>query len=225
MVKEKSISEMSADELQAILNQKKKQENEEKQTKRKAYEDERDGLINVLGTLALEAFGAMEALKRESMAKLTSFRDKMLDYGDLRGGTNNKGNFEIKNGNFKIQFSTQVVKQFDERALIAEEKMNKFLNSFVKKRDKQTFELVSALMKRREETGEFDHDSINRLYALEDQFDDPNWKEALALFKESYSPTTTSRYVRFYLAKDNGGWEPVVLDFAKLRTKELVVNG
>ncbi|HMR84956.1 MAG TPA: hypothetical protein PKE30_17545, partial [Niabella sp.] len=70
MVKEKSISEMSADELQAILNQKKKQENEEKQTKRKAYEDERDGLINVLGTLALEAFGAMEALKRESMAKL-----------------------------------------------------------------------------------------------------------------------------------------------------------
>ncbi len=211
------VKELSIEEMEELLKEKKAEKQREENEKREAYEKERDELIYDLGAVALGLYNDMKSLKRRSMNKLTVFRDKMMEYGDLRGGENNKGSFEIKNERFKIQFSSKVVKKYDERALLAEAKMNEFLTTFVKKRDKKLYDFISSLMKRKEETGEFDHDMISRLYARENDYDDPNWKEAIKLFKESYSPSSTARYIRFSVALPDGGWDQIVLDFAKIK--------
>lgn len=212
------IEQMSVADLEAVLAAKKKQEKEEAQQKREAYEQNRDQLITSLGEQALETYHTMQALKDSATAELLAFRDKMLEYGDLRRGELNRGNFEVKNGQFKVVFSSQVVKRFDERAQLAEKKISQFLTSFVKKKDRQLYKIISELLKRNEETDQFDVDLINRLYKMEDDFEDPNWKEGLRLFKESYAPAQTNQYIRFFRALPSGGWEPILLDFAKIKT-------
>lgn len=224
MATKKQIEDMTTDELETLLNKKKAFEKNAQKEKREQYEKNREEMVMLLGADALIVAERMERLKKMSMTKLSEFRQTMLSYGQLRGGDKNKGSFEVKNERFKIQFSSHVIKKFDERALLAEKKMNEFLTSFVRKRDAKLFDFISSLMKRKEETGEFDHDMISRLYSREDDFDDKNWKESIQLFKESYSPTDTSVYVRFFVKKAEGGWSPILLDFAKVKGTELATN-
>ena len=145
----------------------------------------------------------------------------MMEYGELRGGRKNKGSFEIKNDNWKITFTTNIVKKFDERAYIAEKHINEFLKSFLKKKDVKIHEMVSNLLKRDEESGQFDIDMISRLYSMEDSFNDPNWVKGIELFKQSYVPYNTAQYVRFYqLNEVTNAYDNLLLDFAKVKPLE-----
>lgn len=213
-----ALGDMSIEEIEELLAEKQAKAAQEKIAKRKQYEDAREEMINTLSGFAQSLSQQMLDLKLEAFRELTAMRERMMEYGEIRRGVNNKGNFEIKNEKYKIKFSSQVNKGFDERAKIAEEKMKEFLSSFVRKKDKSAYNLIMGLIQRNEKTGDFDYDLINRLYKMKDQFDNPLWKEALELFQESYAPYGTAQYVQFFVKNEtNNAWEPVVLDFAKLR--------
>ncbi|MNS11894.1 hypothetical protein D3C72_434450 [compost metagenome] len=207
-------------ELELRLEKLKAQEKEERATKRKDYESGRDTLAEYLCTRAKKLHEQMISFKSESVIKLNKFREQMLEYGDLRGGENNKGNFEIKTDQFKVVFSSQLIKRFDERAQLAEKRINEFLKRWLKKKDRNTYDFINNLMKRDDKTGQFDINMILQLYKMEDRFNDPDWVEGIALFKESYVPYTTAIYQRFYEKEAEGSWRLIPLDFAKLKTIE-----
>ena len=211
------LSLLTADQLEALLSEKRKADQAANAAKRNAYERDRESLINFLGQRALVVARHIEELKEAAMGKLPAFRALMLEYGDLRRGEANKGSFEIKNEHFKIVFSSQINKRFDERAELAEERLKKFLTTTVKKRDLATYELVNSLLERNDKTGDYDIGLINRLYKLEDKFDNKDWREAIRLFKEAYNPSGTAQYARFFRKTEAGHWEAIVLDFAKIR--------
>lgn len=210
-----SPADLSTEELEALLAKRKDSERQQKEDRRKEYEKLRDGVCNGLGLEAETLHGIICTLKLAAMQELTDFRSKMLEYGELRNGESNKGSFSIHNEYYKIEFASQVNKRFDERAELAEAKMRLFMDSFLRKKDAKTAKLVRSLMERNEKTHDYDIDQINRLYKMEEDFDDPNWKEAIALFKESYSPAATAQYIRFYRRGGNNSWVPLPLDFAK----------
>lgn len=210
-----SLDNLSTEELERVLAQRKHEENEKLRAERKEYEDARERIVNELGTRAFVIMESLELLKGDAFKDLKGFRERMMKYGDIRNGDRNKGNFEIKNDKFKIMFSSQINKRFDERAELAEQKLREFLEGFVKKQSQKTYKLVKSLLERNPKTEDYDISLINRLYAMEEEFDDPNWKEAIKLFKESYSPTGTAQYVRFFKKNENNGWDAIVLDFAK----------
>lgn len=212
------MAKKTIEELRQELAEMEAAEKKERELKRKNYESDREGLINELAGEAYKLSALMIGLKSQSITSLNDFRQKMLEYGDLRGREKNKGNFELKNQQWKITFSRQVLKKFDERAFTAEKLINEFLKSFLKKKDKGTFDLITGLLKRDEETGQFDIGMINRLYVHEDRFDDPNWKKGIALFKQAYQPVGTTQYVRFFHKnEETGGWDALILDFAKIK--------
>lgn len=213
-----NAAELSVSELEKLLAEKKASEMAEKKEKRAAYEAERDVLVDELASFAWDCEKALIDLKTEAFMKLLEFKGKMLDYGALRNGPKNRGNFELKTAHYKVSFSSQIVKKFDERANLAEAKLHIFLSTTIKKRDRKLYDFISSLMQRKEDTGEFDHDMISRLYKIEDDYTDSNWVEAIKLFKESYCPVNTNQYVRFARALPTGGWEAIILDFAKLKT-------
>lgn len=213
-----ALADMSIEEIQELLAEKTKAQNAERAEKRRVYEEGKEHLINTLGGFAVSLSGQMLDLKLEAFRDLLRFREKMLEYGDIRGKENNKGSFELKNERYKIVFRSQINKCFDERAELAEKKLKEFLASFVKKKDNKAYSLVMALLERNDKTGDFDINLINRLYKMRDQFDNPLWHEALNLFQESYSPHGSAQYIQFLVKNDgNNSYEPVVLDFAKLR--------
>lgn len=205
-------------ELEAQLAELKEAEKKEREQKRRAYKNSKEALINELGNEALELHKLLTDFKNRAMQRLADFRIEMLEYGDLRGGNKNKGNFELKNEKFKINYTNQVIKSFNELSKVAEQHINEFLKSFLKKKDKKTHDFISNIMERDEASGQFDIDMINRLYTMEDSFDDPNWKLGIKLFKESYVPANTAQYSRFaILDPATGVWTNLVLDFAKIK--------
>lgn len=212
---------LSTQQLEALLKERKAAEKKEKEKKRKQYEQERSDLVDYLGEFALNIEKAMQELKKEAFTLLPQHRQMMLDYGHLRRGELNKGSFEISNDKYKVQFISQTVKRFDERAQLAEAHLKKFMESFVKKKSLETYELLKSVLERNPKTGDYDIDLINRLYTMEDRFDDADWKAALTLFKEAYKPTGKAQYVKFSVKNTaNNSWEALVLDFAKLKISD-----
>lgn len=218
--KNPALADISIDEIKELLAEKEAAAIKAKKDARDNYERRREEMINTLSGFAVGLQGQMRDLKHEAFMELAKFRLEMLEYGDIRGGANNKGSFELKNERFKIKFSSQVNKCFDERAELAEKKLKEFLASFVKKKDKSAYDLIITLLERNSKTGDFDFDLINRLYKMKDRFQNPLWIEALEMFMESYSPNGTAQYIQFFEKNPtNNGWDAVVLDFAKLKGK------
>lgn len=211
-----NLNALSIRELEKVLNERKTKENAEREARRNEYEIEKTELINTLGITALTTANALKVFKDDAMNNVRHFRTKLLEYGQLRKGEANKGNFEIKNDDFKITFSSQVRKCFDERSELAEEKLKNFLGSFVKKRDKDLHDLVLSLLERNPKTGDLDISNIQRLYKLEDRFDNDDWREAIRLFKESYNPEGTAYYLRFFKRDEDNAWKLINLNFSSL---------
>lgn len=222
MAKTNTIPEPTIEELEAMLAKKKKAEKERLEAARKSYEQTRERMLGTLCGTALSISEELQEFKRDAFTALMMFRQQMMAYGDLRGGKDNKGSFEVKNETFKIQFSSQILKKFDERAELAEVKLKEFLKTFVKKRDKEVFELVNALLERNEKNGDFDINLINRLYKMEGRFDDQNWRDGIRLFKEAYTPSGTAQYARFYVRNDLGAWKQIPMDFARCSINNVV---
>ena len=211
-----NLNALSTRDLEKALAARKAQENAERDALRQQYENEKDALISALGGTATKAADILKAFKEDAMGQVRGFRSKLLEYGQLRKGEANKGNFEIKNDSYKITFSSQVKKCFDERSELAEEKLKSFLGSFVKKRDKDLHDLVLSLLERNPKSGDLDISNIQRLYKLEDRFDNEDWREAIRLFKESYNPEGTAYYVRFFQKAEDNSWQHINLNFSSL---------
>lgn len=216
------LSALSTEQLEKALAQKREEENKAKQAKRKEYEQNREDLICGLGMMAYAVQKKIEELKKVAFGELSSFRSQMLEYGELKGGQRNKGSFSLQNERYKIEFKTQMRKAFDERAELAESKLREFLNTFLKKKaHKDVVAIINALLERNTKTNDYDINLINRLYSMEDRFDDANWRDAIKLFKESYSPAGTAQYVRFWIKNDaSNAWESVCLDIASAKIKD-----
>ena len=216
MSKPIDLSKVSTEDLKKALAEKNQSEKAAAEKKRKEYERDKEELINWMGKKAGEVSAALTEFKKTGFEKLESFRAVMLDYGAIRKGERNKGNFEIKNEDFKIIFSSQVKHAFDERSLMAEKKLKNWLEGFVKNRDKKLHKFIMGLMERNHKTGDLDIKNINRIYKMENDFEDQDWKDAIKLFKESYNPVGTTLYVRTYKRNERNGWDLIDLNYSSI---------
>lgn len=211
------VKKPTIEELRAQLKEAEAEELREKEAKKKTYLKTRDALAKELIQDANELSGLIEKFKEASWAKVKAFRSEMLEYGELRKGEGQQNySFTNSDDTCKIDVSVQAKMQFDERAASAEVHLKNFLNSFVKKKDLPTYELVTSLLEKNGKTGQYDISNINRLYQLEDRFDNEDWKKAIRLFKESYRETGSSSYIRFYLRDAKSKWKMIPLNIASI---------
>jgi transposase InsO family protein len=64
--------------------------------------------------------------------------------------------------------------------------------------------------------GELDINLVQKLYAMEDRFQDENWKRGIELLKESYSFSHSKDYIGFEVKNDKGEWLPINLQFSNI---------
>lgn len=210
------LSEFTDEQLEAIIEARKKQAQNAEKAKRRAYENRRNKLTEELVDDASVLSLMIADFKSKAFASLGDFYNAMQEYGDLKEG--NKGGFTIKNDNGDriITFRHQTNKGFDERATLAEKKLKEFLETTVKVKAREVYELVTSLLERNSQ-GDYDIGLINRLYTIEDKFDHPLWVEAIKLFKESYNETNTANYVNFYIVDADGNKQTVNLQFSSAK--------
>lgn len=210
-----AIDELTDEQLEAALEKRKKLKQREAKAKKKKYEEDRNQLVVSACKDAVSLHDILSQLKEKCFSKLDDFMDQMREYGDVNGKSQGGFSLVSEDGNAKLKLSYQTKKTFDERADMAEEKLKNFLESFVKKRDQKSYKLITSLLER-PNGKDFDDTLIMRLWSMEDDFDNKDWKESIKLFKESYTPSKTTRYINFYRKNDHGTWENVQLNFSSI---------
>lgn len=206
-----AINNLTEEELEAALALKRAAKAEEREKKRTQLEALKTDVLKSISNGALKLHESIKAFKNSAFESMTSYYDLLQDYSDrMRDG---KGNFTIENDSFRIKFRNQTVRGFDERADQAEKHIIDFVN-YQWQGDESTRELIMSLLERK--AGALDIDNVQKLYKLEDKFDNENWIRGLQLLKESYTTTNTKSYIQIEERDENGAWNPIVLNFASI---------
>lgn len=211
----KQVSELSTEELDQLLNERKRKAAAELARKEQNYLKAKDELVNELVHDALGIWEVLKEFKDKSFERLKQHYEVMKEFGDVRDG--HKGSFQLKSidGEYKVEFSRQVIKEFDERAELAAEHLNGFLASRVKKRSLADYNMIKGFIEKKND--KFDVSLVGRLFQMEDNYDDPAWKKAIELFKASYVEVDTAHYVRFFKRNaQNGAFENINLNIASI---------
>ena len=203
------LSQLSAEERAALIEQAKELDAKEREERKKAYEQMKTDAIIGLITVAKDINERLTEFKQHSFETMDTLYDLLKEYSGRRAG--GKGNFSVEFENFKVDYSRQGSGSYDERATEAE----KYIFDFIEGRysgDEGTKEFILSLLERKK--GELDPDNIQKLYKYEGKFNDPNFSRACELFRESYQYSHSKDYIRFYEKDERGQWKNILLQFS-----------
>lgn len=203
-----AAQELTTEQLQAILDQRKAEEQKQKDAERESYESLKDELVTRLGIHASALSETMKKFKEQAFGDAEALYELLQKYSKRHA--DGKGTFTVRNADGRVEMSLKrhQLGTFDERSVQGE----KHIRDFINKRfsgDKDVLDIIMGALERTK--GFLDIKQIQRLYAMEDRFDDANWKEGIKLLKESWVPTKTKDYLSFTV-----DGKPVILDFASI---------
>lgn len=174
----------------------------------------RHELVRELMHGALSVQQRLRSFKRQVLDELHSFADLSAEkYGAKLGGR--KGNVQFFSFDQKLRIQIQVHEtlQFDERLQAAKALIDECLSHWAEGANQNLRVLVLDAFKVNKQ-GRIDTKHILSLRRLE--ISDDRWKSAMEAISESLSVQHSKEYVRFYIADENGQYQPVSLDIAAL---------
>ena len=212
-----SINEMTVEELERILAEKKQKKRDEERRKREAYEGIRAELIQRVKQKVHAVGGDVRGLFDFIEKETGAFIEVMNEYGQVKRV--GQSNFSIGDDTFKIIIRTNNVKGFDERADVAATRLMEFLETWIKQKndgiDNPMYQLAMTLLERNK-YGDLDYKSISKLYDLEGKFNDPEYSAIMQLFKESNTVERTATNYYFEERDSRGVWRRVEISFNRL---------
>ena len=213
MTNTKAATEMSEQELEAILAKKKKERKLKREREKKAYEAQRDQSIEEIMGEAERLAEQLALLKQKCHLKMSEQMDELREYGTVR--SDSKGGFSIthSDGERRVSRRRDTVPNWDERALKGVQLIREFLDDTVKKRDKKLFTILMSFIERNQQ-GDLEYAKVMILLQHEDKFTDKRWVEGLALIKEGYGILLKSYGYEFKRMGKDGKWINLVLNFS-----------
>jgi len=211
------INELSVEELEKLLSQKKEEEKLNLLKRREAYESIRAQTVNEIMSRVLNVANQVKELHHFVISETNAFREVMQDYGELK--RNNQMSFRIQHGDYRIEVKSCKVKKFDERADVAASRLIDFLKKWISNREQGSkdpmYQLAMTLLERNK-YGDLDYKSISKLYDLEAQFNNEEYSEIMRLFKESNVVEGTRLNFYFYEKNKLGVWNKIEPSFNML---------
>ena len=205
------LTKLSTEDLEKALQQKKEEERLVREKQRADYESLKSETIGELGPEAENLSLLLAPFKDKAFSMLGTLYQLLQEYSKRH--KDGKGNFEIEDDNYKVFFKKQGKGTFDERSHQAEQHIIDFINNRFGG-DEDTRDFIMLCLERKK--GALDVDQVQKLYAMEDRFNDENWKEGIRLLKESYSYKHSKDYVSFFKKGKNGEWKPLILNFSAI---------
>jgi hypothetical protein len=213
------LSQISAEELEQLLQQKRQLEKEERMAKKEAFESTRDQLIDAWIEEARDLNKRLTEFKSKCISEMFAFREQMQEYGGIR--KNSKGGFQIRHSEtgYCVVLRRNAKPEYDERADMAEDLIKDFLSDSVKKRSMADYRAISALLEKNKK-GEFTPGRISAFLKIKDNYDDPRWLKAMTLFEESFNVREISFSVEFYEKDELGKDQILPLNFSAIAITE-----
>ena len=214
-MEQKSVEEMSAQELEQLLAKKKQEERIEREKKKQAYEAERNVVVETVVSKAQEISGILKAFKNELNEAFELQKERLDQYGAIRA--NSKGGFSIQDslGRFKAVRTRATQPSWDERSEKAMELISDFLRDTVKKKDQKLYDILKTFIQKNDK-GELEYSKVMHLLSHKDKYDDARWVEGLNLIQESYSIIFRGYGYEFHVKNDEGKWTKVEINFTAI---------
>lgn len=211
------ITNLSPEDRDALLTQLTAQKTKDENETKKAYENLRADFIARVKSRFGEYVAAGKDFKSWLRDESEAFLDVLRQYGNLKR-TEQLG-FVVSDDDFKMQVKGSKVKKFDERADIAEKRLVEFLKDWIKDSEKGESDPMYKLamkMIERNEAGDLDYKSISALYALETDFNSPEYSDIMRLFKESHTVEGTAIHFYFETKDKYNNWRKVEPSFNRM---------
>ena len=217
---EKTASELTTKELEALLANKKKAEQAKEEKERKAYEAKKDAVVSELIQEALTIQDLVRQFKAKVHADMDLQEEALQSYGKIR--SNSKGGFQIVDteGLLMVKRRRDTEPSWDERADKGVEILKEFLSDAVKKRDQKLYNILMGFLERNNKN-DLEYSRVLSLLKHEGEFNDPRWVEGLKLVKEGHSSFLKAFGYEFktkVVTEDNpeGKWQNITLNFSSL---------
>ncbi|WGK69461.1 DUF3164 family protein [Candidatus Haliotispira prima] len=174
----------------------------------------RDELVQDLMLRAINVQEQLRSFKRLVLDNLHSFVELSAEkYGAKIGGKKGNVQFLSFDQTLKICIHVQEKLAFDERLQAAKILIDECLSDWSQNANTNLQVLITDAFKVNKQ-GRIDTRRILSLRKLE--IHDPRWHRAMEAIGESLSVQHSKEYVRFYIADEQGQYEPVSLDIAGL---------
>ena len=213
--KKKDLSQMSVEELQAELEQRKKEKETRERKERRQFENDRDFFVS-------DTVGAFEKYHKE----LKAMKEFALEMGqDLY-----KRMFELKGRNprdvkeFTLTNSDQTKKvvismpprlALTEESKVAIEGIKDVFRKKYASRAKQLFEVLEIIISKSNKN-DYDPVQLFKLKRMISKMNDPELEKNYKMLEESQVVVGTAMYVRAYKKDERGKWQDIVLQFSAL---------
>ncbi|WP_113638989.1 DUF3164 family protein [Nubsella zeaxanthinifaciens] len=207
------LRELTTEQLEKALQERKKSEKAKETAAKKRYEKNRDNTIEQMFEEALEVSRAIGRLKNKMNVIMDSQKQELESYGKIR--SNSKGGFSIVHSNGELQIARRrdTTPVWDERATKAVELLQEFLSDTVKKQAAKYYPILMGFLTRNKK-GDLEYAKVMELLTYEKDFDDPRWVEGLRLIKESYAQSFKAYTYEFKRKNKAGKWQFVNLNFS-----------
>ncbi|MGL5682659.1 MAG: DUF3164 family protein [Marinifilaceae bacterium] len=211
-----SVENLSTEQLEALIAERRAAEAKERQSRRMAYLEMRADLVKRISGKVEEAEKVVKELHEFINNEVEAFRGIMTEYGDLK---EEQQNFKLEEGAFRVHVKAHKVKGFDERADMAVTRLMEFLDTWIKKNkngaDDPMYSLALNLLERNKR-GELDYKSISKLYELEVKFNSDEYSAIMELFRESHTVEGNSINYYFEARNERGVWVKREVNFNRL---------
>ena len=212
------ISKLSKEERMELLRTLKEEENNEKISRREAFEGIQAKFIYDVKKRFIEYLQHGKDFMSWLRGESETYMEVLKEYGKLKRGDEQIG-FSVRDDDFKMAVKGSRVKGFDDRADIAEKRLVDFLNEWIGESDdnrKNPMYKLAMKMIQRNEAGDLDYKSISALYDLEEDFNSPEYSEIMSLFRESN--TVEGTVIRFYFERKDkyNNWSKVEPSFNRM---------
>ncbi|MEQ8547607.1 MAG: DUF3164 family protein [Cyclobacteriaceae bacterium] len=208
--------EFSEDQLKEMLKKKKAERTKEMERQRKAYESKRDKAADTLMAKAKELHKALAQFKDTCHVTMDNQKAALENYSGMP--SKSKGGFSIAHSSdeFRIRRMRDTEPTWDERAEKGIELIKDFMSDFLKKKDKEAFEIIQELISRNKK-GDLEYSKVFSLMKFRNSFADERWHKGLQLLEESFGNHLKGYGYIFQLKNtESGKWETISLNFSAL---------
>jgi hypothetical protein len=181
----------------------------------------RDFVAETLVTEAGNLWRQLAEFKAKAVEMIRWFEERSAKLSRVKPSKG--GNISVMNfaHNMKAEINVHNFLSFDERLQQAKGLIDEMLKEWTAESRREIQQIIMDAFDV-DEKGDVNIRAILSLRKY--KFDDPRWKRAMKLIDEALTVAERKSYVRFYVKDEEGRWNSIVLDIAKIRITDLRIE-
>lgn len=209
----KPITEMSAAEIKAFLKQKESAELQQQESRKKAYETDKENFLIEVSTKFTEVKGILLSLKNDTITHSENFNSLKYELEDK--AVKEAKSFELKNDRVKIVVENQDKFDFNDMAIVHINAIKDIFREKFEARNKGFYNLLDSILMKNSK-GEYDAKLLNKARRQAKELGDEALMIEFDKLNDCLVVVGTAKYVRVYTKDDKNRWKDVSLSFSSL---------